>query len=217
MSLVSPLFAAAAIVPVTWGIARGERPSLLQVAGVVLTLAGILLISRSGCAQPNEAVAEGPAGAPRSASVCTVPAGMTAARARRIGILLALAAGIGFGLLMVSFDYGGEADEYWTVSAARFSAVLVVLATISLKRPQLHLRRPSIPVLILVGLLLVGANVLFTIASTRGYLSVVAVLGWLSPAFTVAYAGAFLHERLRLLQWFAAAFILAGIVCLALG
>jgi len=281
MSLVSPLFAAAAVVPVLWGVAHGERPSPLQATGMVLTLAGIVLISRQGPEAPGEptmegpavvepaaveraaadppagdpaaaepatsaagpaasaegpaASAEGPATVPaaagslsthsasvvgaavRSAAVCTKPPGMTPARARREGILLALAAGIGFGLLLVSFDYGGDADEYWTVSAARLTAVLVGLATIGMKRPSLQLRRTSAPVLVLVGLLLVGANVLFTAASTRGFLSVVAVLGWLSPAFTVAYAAIFLHERLRPLQWLAAASVFAGVVCLAAG
>ena len=52
---------------------------------------------------------------------------------------------------------------------------------------------------------------------TIGLLSVVAVLGWLSPAVTVFWAQALLHERLRPLQWFAATLVLAGVICLALG
>jgi drug/metabolite transporter (DMT)-like permease len=111
MSLVSPLFAAAAIVPVAWGVARGERPSVVQAAGVALTLVGIVLISRQGPERPSEVTGSpaadptatrgtaGQAPATRGAMVCTVPAGMSPARARRVGILLALGAGIGFGLL----------------------------------------------------------------------------------------------------------------------
>jgi drug/metabolite transporter (DMT)-like permease len=259
MSLVSPLFAAAAIVPLTYGVIRGERPSLPQAAGVVLTLAGIVLISRQGCdpaaaeaapaaadppdvtamalagaaTQPDiagtaRAVAGPPADPPRvsaatapavarSASVCTVPEGMSPARARREGILLALGAGVGFGLLLVAFDYGGDADAQWTVAAARITAVLVVLGTVGAKRPRLELRLSSTLVLVLVGFLLVGANVLFTAASTRGYLSVVAVLGWLSPVFTVIYARVFLSERMRPLQLFAAVMVFAGVACLAVG
>jgi drug/metabolite transporter (DMT)-like permease len=97
--------------------------------------------------------------------------------------------------------------------------VLTVLAVIGMRRPRLDLRRSlvSVPVLILAGLLVVGANVLFTTASTRGFLSVVAVLGWLSPAFTVVYARTFLHEHLRPLQWFAAALVFGGVICLAIG
>jgi drug/metabolite transporter (DMT)-like permease len=262
MSLVSPLFAAAAIVPVTYGVIRGERPSLMQATGVVLTLAGIVLISRQGCdnAVAEAAPAIGPSADPaiipldaaldpdiagatravadlqanppadpprtsvstipvvaRSASVCAVPVGMSPARARREGILLALGAGLGFGLLLVAFDYGGDADAQWTVAAARITAVLVVLGTVGAKRPRLELRLSSALVLVLVGFLLVGANVLFTAASTRGYLSVVAVLGWLSPVFTVIYARVFLSERMRPLQLFAALMVFAGVACLAVG
>ena len=61
------------------------------------------------------------------------------------------------------------------------------------------------------------ANTLFAGATAVGDLSVVAVLGWLSPAVTVLLARLVLHERLRPLQWAAAVTVLAGVVCLALG
>jgi drug/metabolite transporter (DMT)-like permease len=195
----------------------------------VLALLGIVLISlreRVPTARaaplvpadpaPSASKAAGPDRA-RSAAVCALPAGMTPERARQLGVLLALGAGLGFGLLLVAFDYGGSADEYWTVTAARSTAVLTVLTLIGVNRPRLHLRRSSVPILVAVGLLLAGANVLFTTASTRGYLSVVAVLGGLSPAFTVGYAQAFLHEDMRSLQWFAAGLVFAGVICLAAG
>jgi drug/metabolite transporter (DMT)-like permease len=44
-----------------------------------------------------------------------------------------------------------------------------------------------------------------------------AVLGWTSPAVTIAWAALLLHERLRPFQWAAAALVLAGVVCLAVG
>ncbi len=81
----------------------------------------------------------------------------------------------------------------------------------------MHLSARSIPASILLGVFLVSANVLFTVATTIGLLSVVAVLGWLSPAVTVFWAQALLRERLRPLQWFAATLVLAGVICLALG
>ena len=47
MGVVAPISSMAAAIPFAAGIARGERPSLLQVAGAVVALAGLGLVSRS--------------------------------------------------------------------------------------------------------------------------------------------------------------------------
>ena len=46
MAVVAPISATAAVVPVAAGVAAGERPSSLQLAGIVLALAGVVLASR---------------------------------------------------------------------------------------------------------------------------------------------------------------------------
>jgi drug/metabolite transporter (DMT)-like permease len=194
MSLVAPIFAGAAAVPVVWGLARGERPGAVQFAGMVLTIAGIVLITRL----------EG-------------EAGQTPRRARGVGILLALFAALMIGVVLVAYDYGGKADPVGMVAVARSSALLTLVVALAISRPRLRLHVGMVPPAALVGIFLVTANVLYTTATTLGLLSVVAVLGWLSPAVTVFWAQALLHERLRPLQWFAAALVLGGVVCLALG
>src|SRR3954468_9201117 len=45
MGVVAPISSAAAIVPLTVGLATGERPSALQAAGVVLAISGVALAS----------------------------------------------------------------------------------------------------------------------------------------------------------------------------
>ena len=195
MSVVAPIFAGAAIVPVAWGLAVGDRPGIVQIAGMVLTIGGIVLISR-----------------PESDGK---PA--TAARTSRLGILLAVFAAVMIGVVLVAYDFGGDAEPYWTVAIARASALATLAVALLARRPGVHLSAKSIPASILLGVFLVSANVLFTVATTIGLLSVVAVLGWLSPAVTVFWAQALLRERLRPLQWFAATLVLAGVICLALG
>jgi drug/metabolite transporter (DMT)-like permease len=192
MSVVSPIIAGAALVPVLWGAAIGERPSALQIVGIVLTLAGIVLISRR---------------AP----------GAVAAALDRTGVLVAAAAAVAFGLFLVALKYGGKTDPLWTVTVARTAAVLMLLAVAGATRPAIRLRRRALPVLVVVGLLIVAANLLFTSATTLGYLSIVGVLGWLNPAITMGWARVVLHERLRPLQVGAAVLVFAGIVCLTLG
>jgi uncharacterized membrane protein len=46
MSVVAPIAGVSAAVPVTVGLATGDRPSPAQIAGIVLALAGVGLASR---------------------------------------------------------------------------------------------------------------------------------------------------------------------------
>jgi len=194
MSVVSPIIAGAALVPVLWGMAIGERPSALQGLGIVLTLAGIVLIARRtpDTSAPSRSV-------------------------DRSGILLAVAAAAAFGLFLVALDRGGTADPLWTVTVARTAAVLTLIAVAGVTRPVIRLRRRALPALLVVGLLIVAANLLFTSATTFGYLSIVGVLGWLNPAVTMTWARLVLRERLTALQTGAAVLVFVGIACLVLG
>jgi drug/metabolite transporter (DMT)-like permease len=194
MSVVSPIIAGAALVPVLWGTATGARPGALQGLGIALSLVGMVLISRR---RQDQA---------------------TAARSvDRTGILMAVGSAAALGLFLVALDYGGRADPLYTVTVARTTAALTLLAVAAVTRPAIRLRRRAIPVLLVVGLLIVAANLLFTSATTFGELSIVGVLGWLNPAVTMVWARVVLKEHLRPLQLAAACLVFAGVVCLTLG
>jgi drug/metabolite transporter (DMT)-like permease len=92
-----------------------------------------------------------------------------------------------------------------------FAAVAVVLRTTG------GVRRGDWPTLVFVGLADLGANALFVAASTRGLVSVAAVLGSLYPVVTILLARAFLAERLRPIQNVGVALALAGVVAIATG
>ena len=126
-------------------------------------------------------------------------------------------AALGAGLMLVTFDYGAATDPFWAVTGVRVSASFWIVVSLAITRPRLGLHRRALPLMILTGLMIVSANTLFAAATTFGELSVVAVLGWLSPAVTILCARLVLHERLRPLQWAAAAAVLVGVVCLTLG
>lgn len=194
MGVVAPILAGAAVVPVLWGLALGERPSALQWVGVATALIGIVLISRP---------APDVTGEQRSVN--------------RTGVLLAVAAALGIGGMLVALNGGATGDPYWPVTVVRCSATLCIVAFVAVTRPRLRLRRAAAPLLVAVGLLILAANAAFAAASARADLSVVAVLGWLGPAVIVLWARVVLHERLRPLQWFAATLVLVGVACLALG
>jgi drug/metabolite transporter (DMT)-like permease len=194
MSVVSPIVGGAALVPVLWGIATGERPGTLQVLGIACTLVGIALISRKESGAPREA---------RSVD--------------RRGVLLALLSAVAFGLFLVVLDYGGRSSPLYTVAVARTAAALTLLAVAVVTRPAMRLRRGALPTLLLIGVLIAAANLLFTTATTYGYLSIVGVLGWLNPAVTMVWAAVVLRERLTPLRLTAAALVFTGIVCITLG
>ena len=169
MGIVAPISAISAAIPFTVGVASGERPGVLQVAGIVLALCGVALASR----EPPEL------GGGRAA-----------------GVGLALVAACGFGAYFVFLDRAASESVPWAVATARgVSSVLAVGVAIAVGVSL----RPGVgtaPVLGAVGLCDVGANVLFGLATTRGFLSVVSVLSALYPVVTVALAALILHERI---------------------
>src|SRR5215207_3351633 len=123
MSVVAPISATAAVVPVLVGLAEGERPSSLQIAGMAIALAGVILASR-------EPVEEG----------CPP--------ANRAAIGLALVAASGFGTFFVGLDRASEgADVSWVIVVSRgCSLVLLVVAAVAV-RPTLPRDAPSLGLL----------------------------------------------------------------------
>jgi len=182
MSIVAPIVATSAIVPVLWGVFDGERPGALQWVGIVAALTGVMLAS-------NE------------------PGGK--AKNQRLALKLAFVAALGIGISLVFLDRAAEHDALTAVAAARIAAVPILLAVVLQQRARAPLR--AWPTFAFVGLLDTGANVTFAIATTSGLLSLVAVLGGLFPVVTVALAYFILHERLGPIQRAGVLLALAGI------
>ena len=192
MSVVAPVSAAAAVVPVLVGLAEGERPGALQVAGMVLAFAGIVLASR----EPS------PDGKPAS----------------RAGIGLALVAALGFGTFFVGIDRASEdAGVLWVIAASRTCGLAVIAAAVLARRPAMPREGRAWGVLLVIGVLDLGANALYAYATTKGLLSIVAVLGSLYPAVTVVLARVVLSERVTRPQEAGVLATLAGVVAISAG
>jgi drug/metabolite transporter (DMT)-like permease len=182
MSIVAPIVATSAIVPVVYGIFDGERPGALQWVGIIAALVGVMLAS-------NE------------------PGGKAANS--RLALKLALVAALGIGISLVFLDRAAEHDALTGVAAARITAVPILFAVVLQQRARAPVR--AWPTFGLVGLLDTAANSAFAIATTSGLLSLVAVLGGLFPVVTVALAYFILHERLQPIQRAGVLLALAGI------
>jgi len=216
MSIVAPISACGAIVPVTAALLTGSQPGTLAALGVLATVTGVVLVSRPHTPPrfPSPTVEGNPASAGSSASAkrkSSASEGSAARGGRRV-VAMALGSALGFGLFYVFVDAGaastagtaaaaGTAGSHgsplWVIAGARMSS-LAILSMIALVSRRSALRWPGrrIGAVALVGIGDTGANLLFAYAATTGNLAVVGVLGSLYPVATVALARWLLGERL---------------------
>jgi drug/metabolite transporter (DMT)-like permease len=195
MSLVAPISASGAALPVAVGVSLGERPSAVQWAGVALAMAGVVAAAR----EPPHGDEE------RAAS-------------HRRAVALALFAAVGFGAFFLGIDRATQtADPLPATLVGRMCSVTLALASVVAMRPALPRARAAIGLILLAGLLDAGANALYALATTEGLLSVVSVLGSLYPAVTVILARLVLAERIAWWQSVGIGATLAGVGLIAAG
>jgi drug/metabolite transporter (DMT)-like permease len=192
MSIVAPISSLGATVPIAVGLARGEQPATLQIAGLVVALAGIALAVRE--VEHPHAV--------------EVPAR---------SVMLAALAGLGFGTFFTGIDAAASHDPFWAATAARSGgSAAVVLAALAMPG-SVKLRRAALPALLAIAVLDTLANLLFAAASREGLLSLVAVAGSLYPVATIVLARFVLGERLARVQRAGVGLALAGVAMIAAG
>jgi drug/metabolite transporter (DMT)-like permease len=193
MSIVAPISATGVMLPVIVGLASGDTMTVLIGLGIAVTIVGVLLASR-------EEVDELGSGGPN-----------------RQAIVLALAAAVGFGLYFTFADVAADGSVLWLLAAGRIVALPFI---ITLGR---RARQPLIPSptdrwqLLLIGVADLAATALYGMATTRGALSVVSVIGSLYPVITVLLARAVLKERLSRTQTIGVALALAGVATVSAG
>ena len=183
ISLVAPIAAVTgAVLPVCVGLARGEDPGPVALAGIVLALIAVTAVS----------VAPG--------SVTLVP-GDAGTRV----ILLALLAGVLFGVFFVLLAGVDEDAGMWPVALVRVGTAAGLAVVVLALRAPVRAARGVLTVSLTVAVLEVAATVPLLLALQRGPVSIAAVLASLYPVTTVLLAAGLLHERLSRPQ-------LAGVV-----
>jgi drug/metabolite transporter (DMT)-like permease len=167
MGLVAPVAGVlGAALPLVVGSITEGLPSGGRLVGIALAMVAVFLVSR-----PDEEI-DG-----------------------REGLGLALAAGVGFGSFFVLLHNAGRSAVLWPIIGSRTaSSVAMVLFLVAVRR---GVRMPLrvFPVVALAGLMDMGGNVLYIVASSSGTLAVAAVLSSLYPVVTVILAWLFLGER----------------------
>jgi drug/metabolite transporter (DMT)-like permease len=162
--------------------------------GIATAIAGVVLASR-------EAAPEG---------------SVQAAVARR-SVLLALAAALGFGTFLVGMDASADDGVLWALLAARIASFSLLAVALLAARPRVEADPRLLALLVGIGLLDLGANGCFAVATNEGLLSVTSVLSSLYPLVTVILARLVLGERVRRVQELGIAAALVGVVLIAAG
>jgi drug/metabolite transporter (DMT)-like permease len=213
MSVVAPISAlASSVIPVGVGALRGERLDSTVLAGVLLCLVAIGLVSMEN----NKPVTDG-------------SAGTHVDRGRWVkwldsGPLMAAVSGSCFGVFFILLKTAGETGGLWPLVAARIGNLCVVaVALFVLVRLRGRDTGPPVSGRLLVGLALLSgaldaaANALFFVAAQQGLLSLTAVLTSLYPAITVLLARIAYSERLRVVQRLGLAIAVAGVALVTIG
>jgi drug/metabolite transporter (DMT)-like permease len=191
MSLVAPITAGGTAIPVLVGMARGEHLGPLQLAGIVVTLLGIVLAS-----------------GPEFSSGVPV---------RRQAVMFAIAAAVGFGVAYTLLALAAGTSVYGTLLCQRVGGLLalgpIVVRARILREVGLTARR--LGALALIGGCDITANGTYALAASRGDLSIAAVLASLYPVVTALLARGILAERLRTVQGVGVVAALGGVLLLS--
>lgn len=190
ISVIAPITATVgAVVPVTYGLARGERPGPVALAGLVLAAGAIALVSIS----------------PDTGGL------------RGSGLGLGVGAGILFGLFYVFLSRPSEDAGLWPVVLSRVgSTVVLLVAALAVTRGLSPGRAVRLHVGVIAALEIVGATTLL-FALQSGPVSIASVLSSLYPVTTTFLAAWVLHERLRRIQLVGVALALVAIVLISAG
>lgn len=187
MSLVAPVSALGAGVPMVFGIVDGERPSPLALTGAVVALAGAVLASRA----PGHA--------------------------NRSGLGLAALAALAFGAFFVLIAPAADTSVLWAAMSTRVASVPLLLGVCVAIGTSMRVGTGLWPFMIGAGVLDVVANVAYAAATQYGLISIVSVLAGLYPVTTVVLAQSVLHERLSRGQATGVAAALVGVGLIASG
>jgi uncharacterized membrane protein len=182
MAVVAPITAVcAAMIPVFFGFALGERFRPFTIAGIVLAFVAIVLVS-----QPREVGQE--------------EAKSSAERSLPPGVMLAVLAGVIVGIFFLSLARTSTTAGMWPLIAARVTSIaLFGIIALAIGRTVL-MSAPATTTAVTGGVLDMLANAVYMLAARVGPLSIVVTLASLYPAATVILARVVLRERLSLVQ-----------------
>ncbi len=167
MAIVAPVTGVlAAVIPVVAGFATEGIPARLVLAGIVVAIVAVVLVSRV----PDEA-------------------------GGRAGLTEALVAGVTIGLFGVAIAQLSDGNLFSSLTVIRLTQGLLVVAIVVATRSAWRLPGRLVPPVLLIGILDMAGNSFYLLAVQTGQLAIASVLSALYPVSTVVLAALILHER----------------------
>ena len=197
VSVASPIFSITGVaLPVLVGMALGERPAWIAVAGLALAPPAIALLAQGAHSHERHS--------PERATHI------------RGAVVRSLIAGAVLGFFLVFLGRIEQGASLWPLVVARITGI-VCLAAVLLARREALLPAAVIARCSITGVLDSLANLAYVAAVPRGSLSLVAALVSLAPATSVLLARVVLHERWSPMQAAGLVLALGAGVCISLG
>jgi drug/metabolite transporter (DMT)-like permease len=195
ISVVSPLTAIlVAGIPVGVGLALGERPGFIALAGVVLALFAVVLVSREATDEDS------------------TPHKFTTKVA-----WLTVGSGVAFGMNFVILNQVPIEAELWPLVFGRLAATAIVLVAAAVTANLVLERGVPLRLALFAAVLDTVANVATLLALQSSMLSLAGVLIALYPAATVLLAIVALRERVTRWQVVGMVLALAAVGMIAAG
>jgi drug/metabolite transporter (DMT)-like permease len=192
MSIVAPITASlSGALPAAVDLMRGTRVGPYSIAGIVLALVAIVIVSMN--AHPDDR-----AGMPPRA------------------VVLSLLAGVGFAGGFLAFAMTAPTSGLWPLLAARVTSAVLLGGVTLLRRGGIGVAREARLATYGAGALETLANITMLAAIRSGPLAIASVLGSLYPVMTIFLARVVLGERMRWLQRAGVAVALVAVVLTAL-
>jgi drug/metabolite transporter (DMT)-like permease len=199
ISVVAPVAAlVSTALPVGIAVAGGERPTSRMVAGGLICLVAIVLVSAPPAGRPGR----------------DDPDARAAGRLRGLGY--GVAAGAGFGLFFLCLKNAGQSGVLWPVAISRTSGTLVAAGIALATRTRPWRREGGGPgaIALVSGAVDAAANVCYVLATRAGLFGLAVVITSLYPGMTILLARWVLGERMRWLQRAGLLLAAAGVVLL---
>jgi drug/metabolite transporter (DMT)-like permease len=179
-----------AAIPVVLGLIVGERPGSLAWVGIALAVPAIALLTAGPAARVEKGIV-------------------------RRAAVLGIAAGIGFGLFFFSISRTSSGSGLWPLAAARLSTISLVVLFAVFTRSTIRPVKEGFPIVLVAGLLDMGANIAFLLASRIGLLTITAIVTSLYPGPTVLLAMLVFRERMTVPRALGLALAVAGVACIS--
>jgi drug/metabolite transporter (DMT)-like permease len=195
ISVVAPVAAlVSTVLPVGVAVSGGEHLTASMVAGGLICLAAIVMVS-----MPPARRGRPEGGRPRATQDGD---GRPDAASRLRGLGYGVAAGAGFGLFFLCLKNAGQSGVLWPVAVSRTAGTTVAfgIALVTRTRPWRHAGSGTGVIALVSGAVDAAANVCYVLATRAGLFGLAVVITSLYPGMTVLLARWVLGERIRWLQ-----------------